>query len=170
MIIPMMDLLKGLDVSGLGTWVRQSNSLFAFPGILFCHTLGMALVAGISALICLRVLGVAATIPMESLKRLYPYMWGGLCLNVVSGVMLFVPGATVKAISPVFYTKLTFIGVAVVLMSMIRTRIIKKPDMGGKPATMNAKILAMTSMLCWLGAITAGRLLAYVGPGTESSF
>jgi hypothetical protein len=29
---------------------------------------------------------------------------------------------------------------------------------------MNVKVLAVTSLIFWLGAITAGRLLAYVGP------
>jgi hypothetical protein len=28
----------------------------------------------------------------------------------------------------------------------------------------NAKRLAWLSLVCWLGAITAGRLLAYLGP------
>src|SRR5437879_3426176 len=70
----MMDFLKGLEESGLGTWVRQSNSLFAFPGILFCHTLGMALVAGTSTLISMRILGIAPEVPMQALDRLYPYV------------------------------------------------------------------------------------------------
>ena len=165
----MMDFLKGLEESGLGTWVRQSNSLFAFPGILFCHTLGMALVAGTSSLISLRILGIAPEVPMQALDRLYPYMWGGFWLNAVSGILLFVPEATTKAISPVFYTKMTFIAIALTLMVRIRTRLLRDPLFGKGVVQMNAKILAWAAILCWLGAITAGRLLAYVGPGTDSA-
>lgn len=164
----MMDFLKGLEDSGFGTWVRQSDSLFAFPGILFCHTLGMALVTGISALISLRILGIASELSLEAMDKLFPYLWAGFCLNALSGVMLFIPSATVKAISPVFYTKLTFIAVAVVLMTLIRARVIRDPVVSKGPVGMNGKILAWASMFCWLGAITAGRLLAYVGPGTDS--
>ena len=165
----MMDLLKGLEESGFGTWVRESTSLFAFPGILFCHTLGMALVAGTSTLISLRVLGVASEVPMQAMERLYPYMWGGFLLNACSGAMLFIPEASVKGISPVFYTKMTFIAVAVVLMVRIRNRVLRDPLTGNDPVRLNARILAWAAIFCWLAAITAGRLLAYVGPGTDST-
>jgi hypothetical protein len=32
------------------------------------------------------------------------------------------------------------------------------------PLPRRTKVLAASSLVCWLGAITAGRLLAYVGP------
>jgi hypothetical protein len=165
----MMDFLKALENSGFGVWVRQSNSLLAFPSILFCHTLGMAFVAGASTMISLRILGIASDVPLEVMDRLFPYMWGGFCLNALSGVMLFIPSATVKAISPVFYTKMTFIAMAVVLMTLIRARVFRNPLVGKMPVETSEKILACASMFCWLAAITAGRLLAYVGPGTDSS-
>jgi hypothetical protein len=165
----MMDFFKALEASGFSTWVRESTSLFAFPGILFCHTLGMALVAGTSSLISLRILGIASDVPIEALDRLYPYLWLGFCLNAISGVMLFLPEASVKGISPVFYTKMTLIAVALTLMVRIRNRVLRDPLASKGMVQMNAKILAWAALLCWLGAITAGRLLAYVGPGTDSA-
>src|SRR5262245_2718115 len=99
----MMDFLARLEESGFGTWVRESNSLLAYPAILFLHTLGMGLLAGISGLIDLRILGFASEIPLDSMQRYVPYMWGGFWLNAVTGVILFIPDATVKAVSPVFY-------------------------------------------------------------------
>jgi len=165
----MMDFFKALEESGFGTWVRTSNSLFAFPGILFCHTLGMALIAGVSGVIILRVLGMASTFPLEAMDRLFPYMWAGFCLNAVSGVMLFIPEASTKGISPVFYTKMAFIAGAIVLMNVIRSRVLRKPAAYKAALGMNVKILAWAALLCWLGAITSGRLLAYVGPGTDSA-
>jgi hypothetical protein len=165
----MMDFFKALEESGFGTWVRTSDSLFAFPGILFCHTLGMALIAGVSGLISMRILGVASTFPLEAMDRLFPYMWAGFCLNALSGVMLFIPEASTKGISPVFYTKLAFIALALVLMNMIRSRVLRNPAMAKAPLGMNVKILAWAALLCWIGAITSGRLLAYVGPGTDSA-
>jgi uncharacterized membrane protein len=165
----MMDFFKALEGSGFGTWVRTSTSLFAFPGILFCHTLGMALIAGVSGLISLRLLGMASTFPLEAMDRLFPYMWAGFCLNATSGVMLFIPQATTKGISPVFYTKMAFITLAMVLMNVIRSRVLRNPKTYKAAHGMNVKILAWAALLCWLGAITSGRLLAYVGPGTDSA-
>jgi hypothetical protein len=38
------------------------------------------------------------------------------------------------------------------------------PNLDRGPLPSNAKLLAILSLFFWLGAITAGRLLAYVGP------
>ena len=44
----MMALFVWIEQSALSVWVRESPSLLAFPFILFLHTLGLALLAGIS--------------------------------------------------------------------------------------------------------------------------
>jgi len=165
----MMDVLVQLEETGFGTWVRESNSLLAYPAILFLHTLGMALLAGVSGLIDLRILGVGAEIPLDSTEKLFPFMWAGFWLNLATGIALFIPDATTKAISPVFWTKLGFIVVAMVLTSLMKTRIFHDPLANKRPVPMNNRVLALASIFCWLGAITAGRLLAYVGPGTAAA-
>ena len=45
-----MAFLEWLESLSYAQWVRESPSLLAFPSLLFIHTLGMALVAGGSAL------------------------------------------------------------------------------------------------------------------------
>jgi hypothetical protein len=164
----MMDLLTQLENSGFSTWVRESNSLLAYPMILFLHTVGMGLLAGVSGLIDLRILGLAPEIPMNAMEKLQPIMWGGFGLNAVTGVILFCPDATVKSISPVFYTKLVFVAIAMVLAVSIKKHVFSDPLADKRPVSMNSKALALASLVCWLGAITAGRLLAYVGPSTVS--
>jgi hypothetical protein len=165
----MMDVLVQLEESGLGTWVRESNSLLAYPSILFLHTLGMALLAGVSGLIDLRILGVGSEIPLDAIQKYVPYMWAGFWVNAVTGIALFIADATTKAISPVFYTKLGFIVIAMVITSLIKRRIFVDPLASKRPVPMNTRLLALVSIFCWLGAITAGRLLAYVGPGTAAA-
>ncbi len=160
----MMDLLMRLEESGFSTWVRESNSLLAYPLILFLHTVGMGVLAGVSGLIDLRILGLAPEIQMDSMEKLLPIMWGGFWLNAITGVILFCPDATTKAISAVFYTKLVFVAIAMVLAVSIKNNIFKDPLASKRPASMNTKAVALASIICWLGAITAGRLLAYVGP------
>jgi len=164
----MMGLLTQLENSGFSTWVRESNSLLAYPLILFLHTLGMGLLAGTSGLVALRILGLAPEIPMDSMERLTPIMWGGFWLNTITGITLFCPDATIKAISPVFYTKMVFVALAMVLTVSIKKNVFRDPLVDKRPTPMNSKALALASLICWLGAITAGRLLAYVGPSTVS--
>jgi hypothetical protein len=165
----MMDFLGQLEQSGFATWVRESNSLLAYPSVLFLHTVGMGFVAGISALIDLRILGVAPDLPLGDMRKFLPYMWAGFWLNTATGIVLFILDATTKAISPVFYTKMGFIAIAIVVAFQIRAQIFRDPLVDKRPIQMNGKILAFASLICWMGAITAGRLLAYVGPGVVSA-
>jgi len=161
----MMQLLAGIEQSGFSVWVRESNSLLAYPLILFLHTIGMGVVAGISGLIALRILGFGREVPLADVRRMYPYMWAGFLLNTVTGVILFLIDATTKIVDPDFYVKMVFIAAAVVLMYQIDVRVFGDPLLEKRPIQMNGKILAFASIVCWMGAITAGRLLAYVGPG-----
>jgi hypothetical protein len=60
-----------------------------------------------------------------------------------------------------FYIKMIFIFAGVALLQRTRNRVFRSlsPD-GAVPES--AKALAWASLICWLGAITAGRLLAYI--------
>jgi hypothetical protein len=66
-----------------------------------------------------------------------------------------------------------FIFLAVILRWLIDARVFPEPvvdvatadaAVDKTPLPRQTKVLAATSLVCWLGAITAGRLLAYVGP------
>ena len=159
-----MELLAQLEHSGVVTWVHESTSLFAYPSILLLHTIGMALVVGIAAAIDLRILGFAPAIPLAPLERFLPVLWMGFWINAVTGTVLFAVDATAKATSPDFLIKMAFIALALINLRLIRTRVFRDPDLDTQPLTTEAKVLAGTSLLFWLGAIVSGRLLAYVGP------
>src|SRR5438309_484776 len=51
--------LHTLEESSLSTWIRDSPSIFAYWFILTWHAIGMGLAVGASAVIDLRLLGVA---------------------------------------------------------------------------------------------------------------
>jgi hypothetical protein len=159
-----MDFLIQLEQTSFCTWVRESTSLFAFPGILLLHTVGMALVVGINAGIDLRILGMAPAIPLAPLEKFFPIFWIGFWINAATGTILLVADATTKLANPVFYLKLVFIALALINLRMLRHRVFRDPMVDKRPMTMNDKVLALLSLFFWIGAITAGRLLAYVGP------
>jgi hypothetical protein len=143
----MNDFFIWLEGTGLSTWVRESTSIFAFPSILSLHTVGMGLVAGLNAVIALRILGFARQVPFAEMKRFLPVMWFGFWLNAASGVFLLIGYPTKALTNPVFYLKLMFIALAV-------TSAVKAIPHG-------SKLWASMSLAGWTGAITAGRLLAY---------
>jgi hypothetical protein len=156
-----VEFLKALETSGLSVWVRESGSLWSFPGILLAHTYGMGIMVGVILAVDLSILGFVPALPLEPLKKFFPLVWAAFWLNAITGTILLAADATTKLTNPDFGVKMAFIVLAVINQRMIQRRLFSEPPSTSSPA--NAKMLAWTSIVCWLGAITAGRLLAYVG-------
>ena len=159
-----MDFLAHLEQSGFSTWVRESRSLFAYPGILLVHTYGMALVVGLIAGIDLRILGFAPALPLAPMRAFLPIVWVAFWINAATGTILLVADASTKMANPDFFVKMGLIVLAVINQRLIEKRVFGDPLIDKAPLSANARVLAAASLVCWLGAITAGRLLAYVGP------
>jgi hypothetical protein len=165
-----MDLLLRLEESSLAQWVSQSGSLLGYPTILFLHTLGLATVAGLSSVINLRVLGVAPGVPLAALSRFFPVIWAAFAVTALSGLTLLITDATTKLSSPVFYVKLAFIAGALYAVRRLRVTVFSNPGADPTPAPSAAKTLAFVCLLFWVGATTAGRLMAYLSSGPEVGF
>ena len=155
-----MDFLLKIEQSGFSQWVREADSLFAFPGILLLHTMGMGLVVGISALFNFRVLGFAPSVKLRALEKFFPVMWVGFWINAITGAILLGVNATKLTHNPVFYVKLGFIALAVINVKVLRRKVFLEEETS---LSATARVLAVTSLIFWLGAVTSGRLLAYVG-------
>ena len=147
----MTPFLIWLESSAFSVWVRESPSVFAFPIILSVHTIGMGLVAGINAIVALRILGFAPKVPLAEMNRFYPIMWFGFWINAASGVALLIAYPTKALTNPMFYLKLAFIAAAVALIGLIQKT----------ASAERSRRLAGASLACWALAITSGRLLAY---------
>jgi len=154
-------MLASLEGIAFSMWLLGSNSIWAYPTVLTLHTFGMMVLAGAAAMIDLRLLGFGRGIPLGSMNTLFSVIWGGLALNAVTGTMLFVADATKRGTSVIFLVKMLLIAVGVVTIVMIRRDLNRG---NGEPVAVSgtAKLLAITSLLAWSAAITAGRLLAYV--------
>jgi hypothetical protein len=160
-----MQFLASLEHSGFGTWVREAPTIWAYPTVLFLHTVGLAFLVGINVAIDLRILGVARSMPLAPMKKLFPWMWAGFWVNAVSGVALLIADATTKLANPVFGVKMAFIALGVVNMAWYKKQLFSDPEaLDQHPASSRAKRVAIVSLLLWIGATTAGRLMGYLGP------
>jgi hypothetical protein len=157
-----VNFLDALENLGLSTWVRESPSKLAYPTILWLHVMGMGVVAGISAMISLRLLGVSPKLPVQPLERLYPLIWWGFGVNAVTGTALLLASASKRLVDPTFYVKMIFIFAGVAVLQLTRNRVFRKLGSENGALPDSAKVLAWAALICWLGAITAGRLLAYI--------
>jgi hypothetical protein len=156
-----MEFLEALEQLGISTWMRESTSIFAYPTILLLHVMGMAVVVGISSVINLRLLGVAPRTAVQPLERLYPLMWWGFGLNAVTGTVLLLASASMRLVDPTFYVKMGFIFGGVAALHLTRSKVFRSLGPNDAPPE-SARALAWTGMICWVGAVTAGRLLAYI--------
>ena len=153
--------LKALEQSSTSVWLRETPSVFGFYFVLTLHTIGLSLVVGPNAAIDLRLLGAARKIPLAPLKQCFSLMWLGLGLNVASGIFLVVAYPIKAFTNPVFYLKLTLIGLAVWTLRRIKTRVFDDSSLSEAVMSSRGKTLAACSLVLWVGVITAGRVLAY---------
>lgn len=160
MILPPL-VLRTIEENGFSIWLRESESPFAFYFVLLFHTFGLALLVGASAVIDLRLLGIERDIPLAPLKRLFGIMWSGFAINAASGVLLLIAYPTKAFTNPVFYIKLALIAVAVWVMAKLKSRVFEDSSLNEAAMLARGRPLAKWSLLLWIGAITAGRLLAY---------
>ena len=154
-------MLAWLEATALATWTRESPSIWAYPLVLTLHTVGLGIVVGASAVIDLRFLGVARRIALPSLAPLFRIILWAFVVNAVTGILLFIADATHKAGQTVFYIKLGLIGLALWNTILARHVVLGPAPNDAGPSSRHSR-LAVISLLLWFGAITAGRLMAYL--------
>src|SRR6202140_4981163 len=115
--------MQTIEETGFSTWLRESESPFAFYFILLFHTFGLALLVGANVVVDLRLLGVARAIPLAPLKRLFGIMWIGFSINAVTGVLLVIAYPTKSLTNLDFYIKLTVIGFAIWVMQRLKIQV-----------------------------------------------
>jgi hypothetical protein len=153
------EILHTIEKTGLSTWIRESPSVFGFYFVLTFHTIGMSLLVGGNAVIALRILGVAPSIPIEPLKRLFGIMWAGLGISATTGLLLLVAYPTKELTNPDFYLKLTFITLGVITRRKINRQVFGDASLSEAAMAARGKMLARWLLFFWIGAITLGRLL-----------
>ena len=151
----MSTFLAAVEASAVSTWINQSTSVLAYPTILLFHTLGLTLLVGVNLAIALRLLGFAPQVQVGEMEKLFPLMWTGLAFSVGSGALLLAAKATTMAVNPAFWIKIACVVCAMTLC--IATR-----GLDGRVVA-RRQALAIASIVLWLGAITAGRVMAYTG-------
>jgi hypothetical protein len=157
----MKEFLESVQFSEFGLWIAGGDTIFAFPMILVLHTVGLGIVVGVSAILNFRVLGVARGVPLSDLQGLFRIIWWGFALNATTGVLLFIAAAADKAYQEIFYLKLVLIVLALVTMRRLRRMVFRDPVAPAGPVPQAARSLAIVSLVLWMGAIVAGRLMAY---------
>jgi hypothetical protein len=136
-----------------------------YPFLLTFHAIALALLAGILIVVDLRVLGVGRGVPLAPLRTLANLTWVAFWINLISGSVLFTSDAVKFYYSTNFRVKMLCIAAGLILTSMIKAQALtldydRRLQTAG-PLT-RVKAIAALSLLCWVGAIVSGRLMAYL--------
>jgi hypothetical protein len=154
---PWLDWLK---YSAIGQFVRDSP--WAFPALQSLHFVGMALLVGAVAVMDLRVLGVASSLPIHSLRRLVPLALLGFAINLVSGALFFAHDPYQYFFNPSFRLKVLLILTAGLNAWWFQHSLFSNADSATpQHASPPAKLGAVLSLLLWVGVISAGRFIAF---------
>lgn len=158
----MQDWLATIEQTGFATWVREAPTLWAYPTVLFLHTVGLGFLVGLNVTIDLRLLGVAGALPIAPMRRWFPVMWAGFWVNAASGLALLAADATTKLLNPVFGIKMLLVCAGVANMWFFKRPLVDRIARG--QVVTHGRLAAVVSLLIWVGATTAGRLMGYLAP------
>jgi len=159
-----MALLVWLESLPLAIWVHESPSVWAQPTVLTLHTMGMGVLVGASWMLDLRLLGIGRNIPLSSFGWVFRAVMVGLIVNLVTGILLFAGRATLWWTAFPFLVKMLLVVASAATLMPLRSYVLHG-DPNQREVSGRARLLAIASIVAWSGAITAGRLLAYLVAG-----
>ncbi|MFS8608492.1 MAG: hypothetical protein LOD94_10940 [Gammaproteobacteria bacterium] len=159
-----MDFLAWLQSTAFATAVAET--IWAYPLLETLHALGMAMLLGSLGLTNLRVLGYKPELPLLGMQELLPLAWIGFTINAASGLSLFASDAIYFWSSYTFRIKLVLIALGGLDAAFVTRKIFpdSRAESSGEfavEADAPTKALAAASLAFWIGAVIAGRLIAY---------
>ena len=142
------------------------NSPWGWPTAESIHFLGLCLLIGCVGVFDLRMLGIGRGINYVQMHKLVKVGVFGYVLNVTTGIMFLTTAPDQYLFNPAFQSKLLFMLVAGFNMLWFFAHHSDSVKMTDSIAsvTYRVKVIAMISLLCWMGVIICGRLITYFRP------
>jgi hypothetical protein len=160
----LKDALAWLQSSALGEFMRSSGP-WTYPVVNVIHILGVATLFGAVLVLDLRLLGAwrrASLPPITTIAG--PLAMAGFAVAASSGVCLLASNALEYENNPFLLIKFSAIGLgfanAVALRRTTAWRAHANRELSGSEARKLA-LMGGVSLVSWLTAITAGRLIGY---------
>jgi hypothetical protein len=158
-----VNLFVWIEGTALAEYVRVSA--LGYPMMIALHSLGLAIMVGLSVVLSLRVLGMFRAIPFVGLHRLLKVAWVGFIVNFISGSSLFAAQATTYVTDFEFLLKMTFVLFGAIFVGLLQGSISSNINAGITTASATSsavKLYAVGSIVAWTGGMITGRLIAYL--------
>jgi len=159
----MTHVLEWLEGTQFSALVR--TELWGWPLALTLHALGTALVIGFVLIIGLRLLGLFELIPYTSLNRLFPVIWAGLGLQLLSGFTLWMTKPTQYVADVAFLLKFSLVIAGTILTVLLYGTVMREAGSWDAKRGVSSRAVnfVAATLIVWCGALVAGRLTAYLG-------
>jgi len=141
--------VQSLAKTDFVTFIKGSS--WIFPGLLVFHLLGLVTVGGAILLPGLRLMGVGMTTesPASIEKTVRPWLWVGLILLVISGVIMGMVNPMRLYTRPAFFVKV----IALIPALILSFGVIRSIASHDGAFSRNAKIMAGVALALWLAAV-----------------
>lgn len=158
----MEDAAAWLEASAVARALKAGP--WVYPLANLAHLLGVALLLGAIAVLDLRLVGLWPGVPLPALARAaVPVSGTGLALALATGPALFAVRATEYVENPFLWAKLGALAVALANLGALRRSAAWRSggaDTGGR-ARRRLALAGAVSLLAWVAAASAGRMIAY---------
>jgi hypothetical protein len=158
------EILAGLQGSALGHAMRESG-VWTYGVVNLAHILGVGSLFGAVLVLDLRLLGLWRSVPLAAVARpTVPVAATGLVVAVASGLCLLATNGTEYVGNPFLYIKFPAIGLGLLNVLVLHSLPAWKGRKTREPSGRERLQLAAAggvSLLCWLTAISAGRMIGY---------
>ena len=159
-----LDAAAWMQQSVLGHVMRHSGR-WTYPLVNLSHVLGVALLFGAVVILDLRLIGAWRRTPIAPLANTaVPVAFVGFVLAATSGLGLLATNATEYADNPFIYVKLVAIALGLCNAAVLNLSAAWRARGVREPSPRECRQLAWmggASLVCWLTAVSAGRLIGY---------
>ena len=145
------------------SWVMAiAETGWLYAAVSVTHYFTLFVLVGTIVLVDLRILGVAARSQSvtQVADTLFPWTWTALGLALLSGFLMFTTDGGDYYPDRIFRIKMTVILLALI-STVIVSRNVRKWDQAPAIST-GAKLVALVSIVLWIGSILAGVEIAAI--------
>ena len=151
------------------TWINELAIGYAWswPALETFHFLGMALLFGALIVMDLRLIGFERTASFMATDRLASIAYTGFGINLITGIIFCFGDPYRYAVNISFQTKMVLLFLAGLNFLFFKLKV--EPLVAtvgpGEDTPAVAKAVGAASLILWLGVLTYGRLIPYLGTG-----
>jgi hypothetical protein len=160
----ILEFCKWLGQTQLSITIQSVS--WVVPTVQTIHILCVAIFVTYSAMLDLRLLGVAGK--SRSIARMtrdaMPWIWNALKVLATTGTILIIAEPARELTNAAFWLKMSLLAVGVALTFLVQRGIGRNEDYWESTVSKRwmARTLATVSILLWISIVSAGRWIGYV--------